>query len=200
MSTQSDILTIVKEDVLRILAEKQEAVSVDFLERSIVASSECVAQVIRELDREQLVETKGGRVVLTAVGSRNASDILRKHLIVEKYFKESIDAETAHRKAHILEHYISEEVIRNIKKLSNLKKMGIQLTSLKLRNTGIITDIIMLNHALFERIVSMGILPGEKIEVTNKIPGRIIVKIKNKKFALDDDLANNIKVVENEKT
>jgi len=41
----------------------------------------------------------------------------------------------------------------------------------------------------------MGMVPGEKIRVTNEIPGSIVVKVKNKKFVLDKDIAKEIKVL-----
>ncbi|GAI16558.1 unnamed protein product [marine sediment metagenome] len=41
----------------------------------------------------------------------------------------------------------------------------------------------------------MGICPGEKIKITNKLPNSIIVEIENKKFALDKSIAKKIKVV-----
>ena len=45
----------------------------------------------------------------------------------------------------------------------------------------------------------MGIFLGEKLIVTNEIHHGVIVKIRNKKFALDKELAKEIKVVEYEK-
>ena len=42
----------------------------------------------------------------------------------------------------------------------------------------------------------MGIFPGEEIKITNKIPNAVVVKIKNRKFALDENIAKEIKVIE----
>ena len=41
----------------------------------------------------------------------------------------------------------------------------------------------------------MGIHPREKIRVISKIPDGIIIEIRNKKFAIDKDIAKNIMVV-----
>jgi Fe2+ transport system protein FeoA len=123
---------------------------------------------------------------------------LRKHLILEKYFKKVRSKKEAHEIAHILEHYISEEVIRNIKKISTLKKKGISLIEFKQKN-GLITDII-LGIGLFERIISMGIFPGEKIKIINEIPNGIVIEVKNKKFVLGKNIAKEIKVLEYEKS
>jgi len=42
----------------------------------------------------------------------------------------------------------------------------------------------------------MGILPGEKIRVMNKIPDGIVVNVGGKKFALGDEIAKSIRVLE----
>jgi len=42
----------------------------------------------------------------------------------------------------------------------------------------------------------MGIYPGEKIRITNKIPDGVIIEIKNKKFVLGKDIAKEIEVLE----
>ena len=58
-----------------------------------------------------------------------------------------------------------------------------------------ITDIEFPSSGLFERIVSMGILPGEKIRIVNKIPDGIVVNVSGKKFALGEDIARGIRVL-----
>jgi Fe2+ transport system protein FeoA len=68
----------------------------------------------------------------------------------------------------------------------------------ELKEEGLITDI-NLNIELFERIVSMGICPGEKIRIIGQIPNGIIIEVRNKKFALDKEIARKMKVLEYEK-
>jgi hypothetical protein len=91
---------------------------------------------------------------LTEEGEEKARDILKKHLVFEDYFKKTRTEREAHKIAHILEHYVSEEVLNNIKKLSTFKKEGIYLTKLKLSKKGLITNIIISGNGLFERVVS----------------------------------------------
>ena len=137
-------------------------------------------------------------LILTERGKENAKNILNKHFVLEKYFEKIRSKKEAHNVAHILEHYVSREVINNIKKLSTLKKEGVPLTKFELNKEGIITDITFSDYGLFERIISMGIFLGENIVITNEIPYGIIVQIKNKKFALDKNIAEGIKAVEYE--
>ena len=141
----------------------------------------------------------GEHKAMTERGKENAKSILNKHFILEKYFEKIRSKKEAHNVAHILEHYVSREVINNIKKLSTLKKEGVPLTKFKLKKEGTITDITFSDYRLFERIVSMGIFLGEKITITNEILSGIIVKINDKKFALDKSIAEEIEAAEYER-
>lgn len=197
--TEFYTLRIAKEDILRTLAEKKEA-SVDSIKGEVKASSSLMSKALEELEKEKLIQIEGNFIKLTKIGQEKSKDILKKHLVLENYFRETSSEVTAHRKAHIFEHYISEEVIKNIQKLHTLKERGIPLTKFRLHKEGLIADINIPNNELFERMVSMGILPGEKIRIMSVIPGCVVVKIKNKKFALGDDIAKKIRVLEYEKS
>lgn len=200
MIKESDILEIVKEDILRILGERKKQVSLETITNEIKVFSSFISRVINELEKEELIQSQQAFFKLTEKGKEKAKSVLRKHLALENYFKERRSKKEAHEIAHILEHYISEEIIRNIKKLSTFKGIGIPLTDLELHKESLITDITVPDNKLFERMVSMGIFPGEKISLANVISSCIIVKIKNKKFALDNNIAKEIKVVEYEKS
>ena len=78
--------------------------------------------------------------------------------------------------------------------------MCVPLTEFKLHKEGIITDIMFKDTAVLERIISMGIFLGEKLMTTNKIHHSLIIKIKNKKFALNEEIAKHIKVAGHEKS
>ena len=196
---ETDVLKMVKEDVLRIMGERKEKVSLEVIKAKIRVSHSFVSKTIRNLKEEKLIRVENKFIRLTKKGRREAKDIVKKHFALENYFEETRGKREAHQAAHLLEHYVSQEVISNIKKLSTLKKEGVPLTKFELNNEGIITDLMFSNYGLFERIVSMGVFLGEEIMITNEVPHAVIVKIKNKKFALDKDIAKEIKVVEYEK-
>ena len=189
----TDTLKIVKEDILRILGEEKEKITAESTKSEVNASDLYISKAVEELEKEGLI-SRNRFISLTEKGEENAKDIVKKHLVIEDYFKEK-NERNAHKAAHILEHYISKEVIDNLKKLSTFKKEGIPLTDLELDKEGMITDIVFPDHGVFERVVSMGIFPGEKIRIVNKIPGGIIIKIKNKKIVLNKYLAKKIKVI-----
>jgi Mn-dependent DtxR family transcriptional regulator/Fe2+ transport system protein FeoA len=197
MTKKSYILRIIKEDVLRILIEKKERLYINNLENRLHISLSLLSDVLSELEREGLIKKIGSYIVLTEIGNKKSKSILRKHLILENYFKKTHDEETAHKKAHTLEHYVSEEVIRNIKKMDALKEGGVLFTNFSLQKEGLISAIDLVNnHELFERLVSMGIFPGKKIKILGEIPGIFVIKVDNKKFALAKEIANEIKILE----
>ncbi len=196
INKELSILEIVREDILRILGEKNKKILLKSLKSEIIVSNSFISRAIREFEEENLVQLDENFIELTQKGKNYAKNIIEKHLILENYFKKTRSKREAHKITDILEHYISEEVIGNIKKLFTFKKKGILLTEFKLEKRGIITDIMFSDYGLFERIVSMGIFPGEKILIINKIPNGIVVRIKNKKFVLDKNIAKKIKVLE----
>jgi len=59
-----------------------------------------------------------------------------------------------------------------------------------------ISDITIPDNDLFERIISMGVFPGENILLTNKIPGSVIIRVGHKKLAIGKDIGKEIKVLE----
>lgn len=194
--TASEVLEIVKEDILRITGEKYKKISLKSLKLKIKVSDFFFLKAVRELGKEDLIYLKPKFLELTKSGQERAKDIIKKHLVVENYFKKTRNEEEAHQAAHILEHYISKEAIRNIKKLSTFIKEGTSLIEFELGRETMISDIVFLDFGLFERIISMGIFPGQKIKITTKIPNVFVVKVNNKKFALDKNIARGIKVLD----
>ncbi len=200
MTEESDILRIVEEDILRILGEeKSKRVSLESIKSEIKVAYLFISNAIKELEREGLVQSQGDFIVLTKEGEGKAENIVKRHLVLENYFKFKIKRTRSEREAHkmtdILEHYISKEVIEHIKKLSTFKTEGIPLTKLELNKEGIITDILFPDYGLFERIVSMGIVPSEKIKVMYKIPDGMVIYVGGKKFALGNEIAKGIEVL-----
>lgn len=197
---ESDTLRIVKEDILRILAEKTGKKSpLGLIKSEVRVSNSFISEAITGLEEEGLIQVKEDFIALTKKGQARATNILEKHLNFEQYLGKTRSEGEAHKAAHILEHYVSQEVIDNIKRLSTFKKEGIPLTKFEFNREGIITNVTFSDSTLFERIISMGIVPGERIKITNRIGHTVIANV-NKKFALDEDIARGIEVLEYERT
>jgi Mn-dependent DtxR family transcriptional regulator len=189
-----DILKTTKEDILRLLAEIGNKSSLESVNSEIKVSSSLISEAVKELEKENLIQVRQNSITLTKTGQEIANGILENHLIIEQYLKKSRSKEEAHQAAHILEHNISQEVIDNIKKLSALEAKGVPLSEFKFNKEGIISDITIPEPALFERLVSMGIVPGEKIKITNRIGHTLIVSV-DKTFALGRDIVREIEVL-----
>jgi Mn-dependent DtxR family transcriptional regulator/Fe2+ transport system protein FeoA len=192
---ESDLLKIVKEDALRILGEMKKKVSSKSLRRKIKVSPAFISEAIESLEKEDMISVENGFVELTKSGQDEAKDLIEKHLVLENYFKATRSEREAHRAAHLLEHYVSGQVIDNIKRMSTLKREGVPLIQFGLNREGLITDILFSDYKLFERMISMGILPGEVLEVTHMIPSGVVVRTSNKKIVLDKTIAKEIKVL-----
>jgi len=201
MTKESDILKIVKEDILRILGEEEsKKTSLESIKLDIKVSNLFLFKAVEELEKEGLIRSQGNFILLTKEGQEEAKNIIKKHLVLENYFKKTRSEREAHEAAHILEHYVSKEVVDDIKELYTFKKEGVPLTEFEIKKEGIITDIMFSDYELFERVVSMGMYIGEKIRITNKIPNAIIIALENKKFALDNDIAEGLRVLAYERT
>ena len=193
MENELEILRIVKEDVLRILAENNNRISEEFIDNDIKVSKYFMDKAFNELKKDGLITQSGQFFELTGDGIIKSRYFLEKHIFLEKYFKDLKDKKEVDRISHIIEHHISEEVIENIKKLSTFKKEGLPLTKFN-KEECFITDINS-DDKFFERLVSMGILPGEKIKIINVLPNGLIFKIKNKKIFLAREIANKVRVI-----
>lgn len=195
MVFEKSVLEIIEEDVLRTAGEEKNKVSLKFMKSKIKASGPFILEATRKLEKNGLIHLGKSFVRLTKKGQDEAESIIKKHVVLENYFKKKRSERDAHKAVDILEHYVSREVLNNIKKLSTLKGGDLPLIKFELNRENLITDIEF-PGGLFERIVSMGILPGEKIRVMNKISGGVVVSVNGKKFALGNDIAKKIRVLE----
>jgi len=191
----SEVLEIVEEDILRMTGEENKQISLKFLKSKIKVSDFFFHKAVKKLGKEGLIYLKPNFLGLTKGGRERAKDIIEKHMVVENYFKKTRNEKEAHQAAHILEHYISKEAIRNIKKLYTFREGSSSLVEFELHRETMISDIVFLDFGLFERIIGVGIFPGQRIKVTNKIYDVVVIKVNNKKFALDKNIAAGIRVL-----
>lgn len=187
---------IVKEDIIRIIGEeKGKKFPSKDLKSEIKASRVTISEAIKGLGSDGLIQIEDGLLALTEKGRVYADTIIKKHSVLEDYFKKKRDKKEAHAAADALEHYITIEVCNNIEKLSTLEEEGFSLTEAKVNQEALIADIECSSGGLFERIVSMGIFPGEKVRIMHKIPDGFVVSVGRKKIALGRDMAEKIRVL-----
>jgi putative ABC transport system ATP-binding protein len=81
-----------------------------------VVSNEPATRVLSRMSDLRLVQMQNGEVQLTPVGSQRARDVVRRHRLAERLFKDtfSIDDSEAHTQACKFEHIISPELDQRI--------------------------------------------------------------------------------------
>jgi putative ABC transport system ATP-binding protein len=81
-----------------------------------VATEELAGRVLSRMSDLRLVHLRNGEVQLTPVGSQRARDVVRRHRLAERLFKDtfSIDDSEAHTQACKFEHIISPELDQRI--------------------------------------------------------------------------------------
>ncbi len=81
-----------------------------------VVSEEPATRVLSRMSDLRLVQMQNGEVQLTPIGSQRARDIVRRHRLAERLFKDtfSIDESEAHTQACKFEHIISPELDQRI--------------------------------------------------------------------------------------
>jgi putative ABC transport system ATP-binding protein len=85
-------------------------------DRLAIASDDSATRLLARLSELRLVETHNGEVQLTPTGSRRARDVVRRHRLAERLFKDTfaIDDSEAHTQACKFEHIISPELDHRI--------------------------------------------------------------------------------------
>ncbi len=78
MFKETDIIKIVKEDILRIMGERKQGVSSDIIEREIKTSPSFISKAIEGLEKEQSIQSKGVFFELTEKGQKEEKDELRR--------------------------------------------------------------------------------------------------------------------------
>jgi len=93
--------------------EEQTAPHVDDIQAPVTVDA---TRTIERLADLHLVEIRDGEVCLTETGSRRARDVVRRHRLAERLFKDTfaIDDSEAHQQACKFEHIISPELDQRI--------------------------------------------------------------------------------------
>ena len=200
-------LDIMVENILRVIYEEtsksitMEKVMKLSQEPNVVAKKwnldfdQLFKDTINALQIRNLIQIESGIIILTDKGIIEAKKIFSRHLMIEECLLKDFDPKEAHRAAHILEHDISKEVLLNMKRISQLENEGMNLPEFFNYGEGIIISIKLDNPQLFERMVAMGICPGQKIIIMAKIIGGFVVKLGNTQIALDNSICQKIKVI-----
>lgn len=104
------------EAILRLSAEKKDVHSVD-VARELGVSKPAVTKAMRILTQKGYIEIAANHIRLTESGQAYASSVYEKHKLITRFWvKLGVDAETAEADACRMEHLISPQTYRAVKK------------------------------------------------------------------------------------
>ncbi|RXE55162.1 iron transporter FeoA [Methanoculleus taiwanensis] len=145
-----------------------------------------------------------GSVLLTEKGRERAAKVVRKHSVLQCFLTEmlGIDTDAASREACTLEHEISDETIDRLSSYLDCRKpghaprrrCGRAAASLLDFDEGDTLRVTMLKRpGCNRRLMDLGILPGEVVELRRKLPNRsVMVRVKGCDIAISPEIAESI--------
>ncbi|HEY7745287.1 MAG TPA: metal-dependent transcriptional regulator [Desulfuromonadales bacterium] len=173
-------------------------------------------EALKELVRLAYIEIKGERVYLRAEGRHEAMMTVRRHRLSERLLMDILDLKgpKGNAKACEFEHLLHHGVDTKICTLLNhpttcphgkpippgkcceeAKATGavgvVALTELKAGEKGEIAYLATGDHKKMQKLMSMGVLPGNQLSLNRTFPSYIF-KVGNSEFAVDDELAREI--------
>lgn len=205
-------MSVSKDDYLKeiynIQLKKNGVVTVTELARVIKVSKPSVTQMVRSLAKEDMVSFKRfGGISLTKKGIVDARKVLRKHQLLEVFFKKILNIkDTFHREAHDMEHALSDKAADRICEMLNNPKLCPDGNQIPLKKNKIImiteltenaeAEVIFAatqNKDCLERLNSLGLVPEAKIKVVRKIRnGPMIIRVKGSEIILGQDICTDI--------
>jgi len=170
---------------------------------------------LERMARSDLFSLRNGEIRLTKKGEGRARDIIRRHRLAERLFRDVLDMTEFEEDACHFEHAISPEVEEAIctllghpphcphgKEIPRGRCCKLYTTKVKplVRNlkeleVGKRAKILFLNLPSIDRLTAMGLLPGSIVRLVQKKPSYVI-EVDETTLAVDDEIAQGIYVKE----
>ncbi len=197
MSALKDIFKMYKEDLLRAILEfgiaNGEADANDLF-IDVGGEQRLFEQVILEMEKEKLIKRIGDLIVLTPSGRKSAEKIYAKHRFIEKYFREVFSETDVHILAHALEHCVSDSLLAKMQGELALMGETLNLSELMVGEQATILAVAVPDKKLLSRFLGIGLSPGSKVELYERLPGQLVIEVEGRKIALDSFIADKILV------
>lgn len=173
-------------------------------------------EALRELDRLAYIDVKGERVYLRQEGRADARMTVRRHRLAERLLMDILDLKgtTGDERACEFEHLLRLGVDTKLCTLLNhpatcphgkpippgecceeARSRGetgvVALTELKACEKGEIAYLATTDSKKMQKLMSMGVLPGNTLELRRTYP-TFIFKVGHSEFAVDQELAREI--------
>jgi DtxR family Mn-dependent transcriptional regulator len=171
---------------------------------------------LRALESSGLVALDGEHVRLTPAGEARAKDVVRRHRLTERLFKDLLDAAdaTMESQACEFEHILSAEATDSVCTLlghpptcphgkpippgpccgtfqRTLRPLVTGLRHLELGAAGRIVFIAPKFHDRMDRLAALGVIPGSTLRLHQRSPSYVI-EVGETTIALDPEIAGEI--------
>jgi DtxR family transcriptional regulator, Mn-dependent transcriptional regulator len=207
-SLREDIL----EAILFLAGEGGDPIPVAEIAAQIRAEARTLEPVLAEMVQAGEVTLQDSAASLTAAGMERARGVAHRHQVLQCFLSErlGIDGPSADREACRLEHQVSDDTIDRLSEFLGKggrgpryrgggDERGGETGSRPLTNfeEGEMVTVEMIRgcHNL-GRLLDLGILPGEPLEIRQRLPNRaVVVRVKGCDIALSPEVAASILVV-----
>jgi len=207
-SLREDIL----EAILCLAGEGGSPVPVAEIAAQIRSKPPTLEPVLTEMVREGEVTLQGGAASLTDAGMERARGVAHRHQVLQCFLSErlGIDGPSADQEACRLEHQVSDTTIDRLSEFLEKGGHGPRnrggtggegreggsrpLTEFP-EGEAVTVELISCSHNL-PRLLDLGILPGEPLEIRQRLPNRaVVVRVKGCDIALSPEVAASILAV-----
>lgn len=173
---------------------------------------------LEALGRDGLATVAEGRVTLTAEGEKRARDVVRRHRLTERLFRDLLDVgeKVMEEQACAFEHILSVEATDSVCTLlghpptcphgkpippgpccgafqKTVRPLVTGLPSFELGATGRIVFIAPKFHDRMDRLASLGVIPGSTLRLHQRSPS-FVIEVGETTIALDPEIAGEIYV------
>ncbi|MCK9306380.1 metal-dependent transcriptional regulator [Methanoculleus sp. YWC-01] len=200
-STLEDYL----EAILTITENGERSATLDEIAAALDSGKEVAGTTIASLVEEGYLErTDGDAVRLTGKGLSVASQVARKHHVLQCFLTEmlGVDADAANKEACTLEHGISDETIDRLSSYMDGARSppgrlgrcrGWDCTLLDCKEGDTVRVAMMRGPRRHRRLLDLGIFPGEIVQIRRKLPNQsVVVRVKGCDIAISPEIARSI--------
>ncbi len=174
------------------------------------------ASDLQELAAAGLVQLEGEHVALTGPGEARARDVVRRHRLTERLFRDLLDLDerAMEDQACEFEHILSREATESVCTLlghpptcphgkpippgeccgayqRTLRPLVTGLQTFELGATGRIVFIAPKFHDRMDRLAALGVIPGSTLRLHQRSPSYVI-EVGETTIALDPEIASEI--------
>lgn len=204
------------EEALSEVYKSLEHAKPSFRELASKLDEEVKPGILEKLKSQGYVSEKNGAAVVSAEGKKIAENVVRRQRLAERLLKDLLNVgdSVVDPAACQLEHVLSEEVTEAICTLlghpgecphglsiprgecckqttTTLTSVICPLAKMTRGQRGRIAYVKLQNNPEAQRILSLGLVPGAKIELIQQVP-TFIVQVGEAQIAFDEDIARTV--------